>query len=58
MKEAWDLNKLMKHLREDHGFSDLRGSADKLRLRNMGYFHGYKGLRFARKPNNPLALSS
>lgn len=58
MRDAWNLNKLMKHMRDDHGFEDLRGSDRKLRLRNMGYFHGYKGFRFVRKPSERLALAS
>lgn len=47
-KHAWSINRLMKHMRDDHGLSDISGSVKKLQLRNMGYFHGYKGYRFVR----------
>ena len=39
------INTLMKHLRDDKGIR-CRDSAQKLRLMNMGYYHGYKGYRF------------
>lgn len=58
MKRSLDINQLMKHLREQHGMTDLYGSDRKVRLRNMGYFHGYKGYRFIRKPGNEMPLSS
>ena len=36
---------LMRHLRNDCGIA-IQGSTQKRQLRNMGYFHGYKGYRF------------
>ena len=39
------INTLMRHLRDDKGIK-CRDSAQKLRLMNMGYYHGYKGYRF------------
>lgn len=58
MKKSMGINSLMKHMRQAHGMADLRGSDKKILLRNMGYFHGYKGFRFARKPQDKLALPS
>lgn len=36
----------------------LSGSSQKRRLKNIGYYHGYKGLRFAKTANNRLPLSN
>jgi hypothetical protein len=46
---------LMRHLR-DNGIS-ISGSTQKRRLRNTGYFHGYKGYRFIRSPHNKIAFT-
>ena len=46
-------NSLMKHLR-DSGI-DINGSAQKRRLKNIGYYHGYKGYRFAGNAANRLS---
>lgn len=40
------LNALMRHIRDDAGLP-IRGSADKKSLAEVGYFHGYKGYRYA-----------
>ena len=45
---------LMKHLRDDHGMKDLYGSSRKIRLRNMGYFHGYKCYPYILRPDAKL----
>lgn len=45
----------MKHLR-DSGI-DINGSGQKRRLKNIGYYHGYKGYRFARTASNKLPLT-
>lgn len=58
MKKGMSINSLMKHMRTNHGMEDLRGSDRKILLRNMGYFHGYKGFRFVRKPKNAIPLPS
>lgn len=50
------LNSLMKHLR-DSGI-DIGGSAQKRRLKNIGYYHGYKGYRFAGTASNRLPLTN
>lgn len=49
------LNSLMKHLR-DSGI-DINGSSQKRRLKNIGYYHGYKGYRFAGTASNRLPLT-
>ena len=49
------LNSLMKHLRES-GIA-IGGSAQKRRLKNIGYYHGYKGYRFAGRADNRLPLT-
>lgn len=43
------VNGLMQHMRKDKNIS-IKGSSQKRRLRNMGYFHGYKGYRFCNAP--------
>ncbi|MBM6689292.1 Abi family protein [Collinsella tanakaei] len=50
------LNSLMKHLRES-GVA-ICGSTQKRRLKNIGYYHGYKGYRFAGKASNKLPLTN
>lgn len=49
------LNSLMKHLR-DSGIA-IGGSTQKRRLKNIGYYHGYKGYRFAGKAANKIPLT-
>lgn len=49
------LNSLMKHLRQS-GVA-IKGSAQKRRLKNIGYYHGYKGYRFAGKATAKLPLT-
>lgn len=44
----------MKHLREN-GIK-IGGTAQKRTLKNIGYYHGYKGYRFARKSSNRLPV--
>lgn len=50
------LNSLMKHLR-DCGIA-IGGSKQKRKLKNMGYYHGYKGYRFAGESSNRLPITS
>lgn len=50
------LNSLMKHLRKS-GVT-IGGSAQKRRLKNIGYYHGYKGYRFAGKADNKLPITN
>lgn len=49
------INALMKHLRESG--IEISGSAQKRKLRRIGYYHGYKGYRFAGSSNNKLPIS-
>lgn len=46
----------MKHLR-DNGVA-IGGSSQKRKLKNIGYYHGYKGYRFAGKAANRLPITS
>ncbi|EEA89321.1 Abi family protein [Collinsella stercoris] len=48
-------NALMRHLRAQ-GVS-IKGSSAKKKLQNIGYYHGYKGCRFARERRSPLPLT-
>lgn len=50
-------NALMKYLREKHNIS-IEGTKDKKNLRNIGYYHGYKGYRYINNPQNRINLSS
>jgi abortive infection bacteriophage resistance protein len=45
----------MKHLRNS-GIA-ISGSSQKRRLKNIGYYHGYKGYRFAGTATNKLSLT-
>ena len=48
-------NSLMKHLRKN-GVA-ISGSSQKKKLRRIGYYHGYKGYRFAGSSSNQLPIS-
>lgn len=50
------LNSLMKHLR-GNGIA-IGGSAEKRVLKNIGYYHGYKGYRFTADSNERLPIDS
>lgn len=54
-KRVKSINGLMKHLRT-HNIS-IDGSSQKRKLRNIGYYHGYKGYRYHHTPNNKIAYS-
>lgn len=49
-------NALMKYLREKHNIA-INGSEDKKNLRNIGYYHGYKGYRYINNPKNKIVFS-
>lgn len=51
MKNPKTINSLMAYMRNRKGIK-IEGSTQKRKLRYMGYFHGYKGYRFYRKPSN------
>ena len=46
----------MKHLRV--GGVAIGGSSHKRKLKNLGYYHGYKGYRFVRDAGRPLPIDS
>ena len=50
------INQLMKYLRNHHSISVKSNQAQS--LRNIGYYHGYKGYRFIRNPNSRIPFSS
>lgn len=50
-------NSLMKYLREKHNIL-IEGTKDKKNLRNLGYYHGYKGYRYINNPQNRIKLTS
>ena len=48
---------LMRYMRDEKNI-DISGSTQKRKLRNIGYYHGYKGYRYVNNPNNKLTFSS
>jgi abortive infection bacteriophage resistance protein len=46
----------MIYLRKKHGIN-IEGSIQKRKLRNYGYYHGYKGYRFIKKASNKINFS-
>lgn len=57
MNQIKSINGLMKYLREHHQMK-IAGSYDKKRLKNVGYYHGYKGYRYIRKPSNKINFNN
>lgn len=53
MSEVKTINSLMSYLRDNHNIS-ISGSTQKRKLRNIGYYHGYKGYRFIKTPTNSI----
>ena len=49
-------NQLMKYLRDHHNIAVKSNQAQA--LRNIGYYHGFKGYRFIRTPKQRIAFSS
>ncbi|MBQ3123517.1 MAG: Abi family protein, partial [Firmicutes bacterium] len=47
---------LMRYMRDKKGIA-IGGSSQKRKLMNMGYYHGYKGYRYIRTPNNPISYT-
>ena len=50
------INQLMKYLRSKHNIAVKSNQAQD--LRNMGYYHGFKGYRFIREDTNRVNFSS
>lgn len=51
-----DLKQLMSYL-ENHHHIDMSGDHHKQYLQNYGYYHGYKGYRYIRTPENRIPLN-
>lgn len=47
---------LMRYLRDKKSIA-INGSSQKRKLMNIGYYHGYKGYRYIRKPNNKISYT-
>ena len=48
---------LMRYLRDKKGI-EISGSAQKRKLRNIGYYHGYKGYRFVGTSTNTVPYTN
>ena len=55
MAKPKTINALMVHLRSKG--LNISGSKQKQILKNIGYYHGYKGYRFVEKASNPINYS-
>lgn len=56
MSKVKSIDSLMKYLRDTHKIS-IAGSTHKRKLRNIGYYHGFKGYRFIKTPCHKIAFS-
>lgn len=54
--KAKTINGLMIHLKSDCKIN-ISGSAEKLQLTQYGYYHGYKGYRFFKRPQNAIPFT-
>lgn len=50
------IDSLMKYLRNTQHIA-IKGSIQKRKLRNIGYYHGFKGYRYITNPVNRIAYS-
>lgn len=57
MTNVKNINSLMRYLRDAHNI-EISGSSHKRKLRNIGYYHGYKGYRFITKSNNKISYTN
>ncbi len=57
MSNIKSINGLMKYLREKHNIQ-IQGSYHKKQLKNIGYYHGYKGYRYIKKPQNRINFNT
>jgi abortive infection bacteriophage resistance protein len=53
MSKVKSIDSLMKYLRDAHKIK-ISGGTHKRKLRNIGYYHGFKGYRFITMPNNRI----
>lgn len=56
MDSPQTINGLMRHLRNDCKIQ-ISGSYEKKQLISYGYYHGYKGYRFFKKPNDRIPFT-
>ncbi len=56
MSKIKTINSLMMHMRDKHGIK-VSGSKHKRKLRNLGYYHGYKGYRFIKNNSDRIKFS-
>ncbi len=57
MSSVKSTDSLMRYLRITHNIS-ISGSNHKRHLKNIGYYHGYKGYRFIRKPTDKILFNN
>lgn len=55
-KQPKTTDSLMRYLRDVKGI-EIRGSTQKRKLMNIGYYHGYKGYRYIHKASNIIPYS-
>lgn len=53
---AKEIDSLMEYLRNHHNIS-INGISEKQELRNIGYYHGYKGYRYINSPDKRIQYS-
>lgn len=53
MSDIKTIDSLMRYLRNTHNIQ-IQGSTQKKKLKNIGYYHGFKGYRFIKNPNNSI----
>ena len=54
--EPKSIDGLMRYLRDVKGIK-IHGSSQKRKLRNIGYYHGYKGYRYINSPSRKISYS-
>ncbi len=54
---AKEIDSLMEYLRTHHNIS-INGISEKQELRNIGYYHGYKGYRYINNPENRVQYNT
>ena len=57
MANVKTINSLMAYLRDQKSIH-IEGSVHKRKLRNLGYYHGYKGYRFIKTPGSPINFTN
>ncbi len=57
MARVKNINSLMKYLRDEHNIK-IDGTRHKQKLKNIGYYHGFKGYRFIKTPSQRIVFNS